>query len=903
MRKWLLTTSTGVLTALAGCQGGLAPQPTRPQAAALARRAKAPAALPNPRAADAGVVSNNGGALTEAAPRPGHPGLVGRLRVPATLLSDQGGTLLSDQGGTLLSDQGGALRAPTGRFRLAQGGALVQVPLSKARVELRDATGAPVLDDAGSPLVTQTDATGAFEFDAALPARNLVVVAPLAGGVGAIRAVATRDARGQVLEADLFSTLTATYILGKFVAPQTDQQRTLDRLPGEVAAETRDKVAAALPGDARPVSLTTDAVLQEVDALRAGNEALDAQLRHVERLLVAGLSNLGEGLPALQVPLSGPHRLVALSDGTLFVSEEWASRIRRLDPDGTIRAFAGEGPDDGATTREGADLGDGLPALKATLDGPSALAADAAGNLYVCDQQHHRIRRIDARSGVITTVAGSRPVVANTLFAPPVLGGVAIEPGTPGPEAPITTPHAIAVDADGRCVFACQEGTYRLEADGSLMPLPLAGLHRTPEKLASTPGGEVIASFGQEGFARVQGEALVAATDIPPRPFLGPHHLAAGPGNVLYAQGDRALHRFQDGAWRQLLDLAGMPTPNGLTANAEAVWITSDLPGQVWRYTLATGSFERVAGIQWEPGQGLRGDQLLLNHPAAVAFDDQDRLLVADGLNGIVWRREDDGLYHRVAGNGTMPGEETGEARLSTTALETALGICTAIQPSAAGGLLLSASFRVHEVSATGALKTLTLPDDLEPLQVVRDAAGALVVSDSPLMPMAGRVVRIADGVVTELVPRKAVGAYLGLLPRPDGSLYYCDVLAGVVYRRSAAGAVTAVAGAPAASGTFAGDGGPATAAGLNFPMSLALDAAGNVYIADASNHRVRRVDATSGLITTLAGEGGRVFNGRGPDASLHSPRALAFDAAGNLHIADAGHNQVKQVPRGQLGP
>ncbi|MEB3223116.1 MAG: hypothetical protein VKS61_13655 [Candidatus Sericytochromatia bacterium] len=822
--------------------------------------------------------------------------LVGRLRVPATLVSDQGGSLVSDQGGSLVT--------PAGRFRLLQGGAIVQQPLPNARVELRDATGAPVLDAAGKPLATQTDAAGAFRFDAVLPARNLIVVAPLAGGAGAIQAVAPRDARSQVVEADLFSTLTTAYILGKFVAPQADPQQTLDRLPGDVAAETRDKVAAALPGDARPASLTTEAVLQQVDALRAGNDRLDAQLRYVERLLVAGLSNLGEGLPALQVPLSAPHRLLALPDGSLYVAEEWASRIRRIAPDGTIRTFAGEGPEGGATARDGADLGDGGPALEATLHAPSALAADAAGNLFFCDQQHHRIRRIDARSGLITTVAGSRPVVANALFSPPVQGGAAIAKGTPGPEAPITEPHAIAVDAQGRCIFACSEGAYRLEADGSLTPLPLAGQLRTPEKLASAPGpgGQVVASFGREGFARVEGDALVAAPDIPPRPFRSPHHLAAAPGGVLYAHGGSALHGFKDGAWRQLLDLSAVPTPNGLTANAEAVWVASDIPGQVWRYTLATGSFERVAGIQWEPGQGLRGDQLLLNHPTALAFDARDQLLVADGLNGIVWRREADGLYHRVAGNGVQPGEAEGGAP-TTSALEVALGICTAIQPTADGGLLLSASFRALEVSAAGGLEAIALPDGLEPLQVARDAAGGLIVSDSPIMPMAGRVVRVADGAVTELVPRKAVGAYLGLLPRPDGSLYYCDVLDGVVYRRTAAGTVTAVAGTPAAGGTFAGDGGPATAAGLNFPTSLALDEAGHLYIADASNHRVRRVDAASGIITTLAGEGGRVFNGRGVDASLHSPRALAFDAAGNLHIADAGHNQVKQVPRAQLGP
>ena len=98
-------------------------------------------------------------------------------------------------------------------------------------------------------------------------------------------------------------------------------------------------------------------------------------------------------------------------------------------------------------------------------------------------------------------------------------------------------------------------------------------------------------------------------------------------------------------------------------------------------------------------------------------------------------------------------------------------------------------------------------------------------------------------------------------------------------------------------AGGFGGDDGPATEARLNFPIDVALDAAGNLWIADLLNNRVRRVDTSTGVITTLVG-GGRVgvretFSGdNGPAAAarLELPRAIVFDANGNLFIATQAH-------------
>ncbi|MEV0117243.1 SMP-30/gluconolactonase/LRE family protein [Streptomyces sp. NPDC050844] len=97
----------------------------------------------------------------------------------------------------------------------------------------------------------------------------------------------------------------------------------------------------------------------------------------------------------------------------------------------------------------------------------------------------------------------------------------------------------------------------------------------------------------------------------------------------------------------------------------------------------------------------------------------------------------------------------------------------------------------------------------------------------------------------------------------------------------------------------FSGDDGPAVKAALNGPLGVALDSEGNVYIADTSNQRIRKVDAKAQTITTVAGNGTRAFTGDGGsavDATFSSPRGLAVDADGNLYIADYYNNAVRRV-------
>jgi sugar lactone lactonase YvrE len=130
------------------------------------------------------------------------------------------------------------------------------------------------------------------------------------------------------------------------------------------------------------------------------------------------------------------------------------------------------------------------------------------------------------------------------------------------------------------------------------------------------------------------------------------------------------------------------------------------------------------------------------------------------------------------------------------------------------------------------------------------------------------------------------------------GNLFVADRGNSRVRRVDAAtGVITTVAGTGAEG--YGGDGGPAADAPLNYPVGVAVDAAGDLFIADSYNHRVRRVDAGTGVITTVAGDGSNGYAGDGgpaADARLGWLQGVAVDAWGNLFIADASNNRVRRV-------
>ena len=199
------------------------------------------------------------------------------------------------------------------------------------------------------------------------------------------------------------------------------------------------------------------------------------------------------------------------------------------------------------------------------------------------------------------------------------------------------------------------------------------------------------------------------------------------------------------------------------------------------------------------------------------------------------------------------------------------------------------------------------LASALNPSGIAVDAAGNVYISDD------NRVRKISGGVITTVAGNGSYGfsgdggpatnAQLlnphGLAVDSAGNLYIADTL-NLRIRKVSRGVITTIAG----DGTYGegGDGGPAISAQLNMPYGVAVDAAGNVYIADESNNRIRKV--SNRAITTIAGNGTYGYSGDGGPATaaqLNWPRAVAVDSAGNIYIADTESNRIRKVSAGVI--
>jgi len=187
-------------------------------------------------------------------------------------------------------------------------------------------------------------------------------------------------------------------------------------------------------------------------------------------------------------------------------------------------------------------------------------------------------------------------------------------------------------------------------------------------------------------------------------------------------------------------------------------------------------------------------------------------------------------------------------------------------------------------------------------LDVAVDSGGTVYVATATYATVAYSGLGVPLGAVFKLAADGSparVGGYVmwpsGLATDRPGNLYIADQYSQRVYKLDPKGQMTAFAGTGAAG--FSGDG-PATASTLNWPSALAVDAAGNLYIADFWNERLRQV-APDGTMRTIAGNGQWRFSGDGGPATravLFEPRAVTFDNAGNFYIADAANNRVRKV-------
>lgn len=182
------------------------------------------------------------------------------------------------------------------------------------------------------------------------------------------------------------------------------------------------------------------------------------------------------------------------------------------------------------------------------------------------------------------------------------------------------------------------------------------------------------------------------------------------------------------------------------------------------------------------------------------------------------------------------------------------------------------------------------------PLLIV--AALVLVVAGPVASLAQDRRVRTVIGTGAPGLGQAQVNNPYGVIIGPDGGLYYCDLDNQLVRRLDlSTGTVTTIAGNGQRG--HSGDGGPATAAALNMPHEVVFSPAGDLFIVERDAHVVRRVDRATGVISTVAGTGVAGFSGDGGPATqamLRQPHSIAFDAQGRLLVCDVGNHRIRRV-------
>ena len=579
------------------------------------------------------------------------------------------------------------------------------------------------------------------------------------------------------------------------------------------------------------------------------------EIRPGDVTTIAGVGNfVGEGRLATDAIVEAQGKAFD-SAGNLHLGEENGGQVRKVDRNGRVITIAGTGVVGFS--------GDGGLATAAEFNWPMGLAIDRSGNIFIADAtQNNRVRRIDAATGTVSTIAGN----GQRGFS---------GDGGPATQAQLNTPDgcSVAVDAQG--------SVYVLDADNQrVRRIDAAGIITT------------FAGSGAKGFSGDAGPATQAA-------FSFSHNAWPGGSLAVDSLGNVYLLDWYNNRIRRV----------GLDGLVNTV----------------------VGGGSLAPDDGVVATQARV-FLAAIALDRQDRLLFTHG-NGI-WRVEPNGFLTRLAGTGTPGLSPDGVLARNASMIPVQISVAPDGDifvsersakrirriDAATGILTTAAGIGPATIGDGGGQALATVFEDIGSLAF--DSAGDILVVESRgshrirRIDRAGRIVTVAgigvepiQGFYYEGIEALKAGiAPVSVATDAIGNIVFTDFCS--VRRIGADGRIRTVAGpvTEIQSCGYSGDGGPATSAQLGSEQNvLHLDSKGNIFIADLFNHRVRRVDAATGIITTFAGSGpggsgdhqGGGFAGDGgpaTEALLSGPSDIAFDSRRNMCIADVGNFSVRCV-------
>lgn len=543
--------------------------------------------------------------------------------------------------------------------------------------------------------------------------------------------------------------------------------------------------------------------------------------------------DIGDGRKATEVVLTLVDGVAVDHEGNIYISHRSKNRIRKIDKDGIITTIAGNG-------KAGFD-GDHGPALKATFNFPAGLCLDQKGNLFVADRNNHRVRRIDV-AGTVTTVAGT---------------GIPDMGGDDGPaiQAHLNYPSDLVCDGKGNLYISDRSNNRIRKVDAQGVITTVAGL-------------------GLPEFGGDFGPAVDAFLKYPFGIDLDAQ------GNLYIA--DRGNNRVRK------VDTQGIIT----TVAGDGTHFFSGDYGPATRASLA--------------------------YPTDVAVDPRGNLYIADRNNNRIRKVDSLGIMTTVMGIGKY--EYNGDNEIAS---ETTLHLPFALAHHPDGKLIIvdrnhfrvrSMDFKTHALATVagngkswfrgdggpGTGATLEFPSGIG-----IDSKGNIIFSDK----MSNRL-RFIDrkGFIYTLAGSGYLGNEGDGGPVSKASLYLPDAMvvdrkdniyfispqgpSKFVRKIDAQGRITRFAGNGVLGDT--GDGGPAVLASFGMIKDLAVDGEGNVYLADLTQRKTRKVDSR-GIVSTLALDHWQKI----ADEEIH-PNGIAVNASGEIFVSDSGSSKIRKIDRNQ---
>ena len=417
---------------------------------------------------------------------------------------------------------------------------------------------------------------------------------------------------------------------------------------------------------------------------------------------------------------------------------------------------------------------------------PYSLTADGAGNLYVADTINCTIRKIVIATGVVTTLAGTAGMCSST--------------DSTGTSARLYYPEGVALDGAGNLIIADAGNTeIRKLVLSTTVVTTIAG---AAGMVGSTDGTGATARFGNPTGVTADSAGNIYTADTTNNTI---RKIILSTGAVTTLAGTIGVGNSTDGAGA----VARFFQPHGAAADSAGnVYITDTTNCTIRKISAGTGTVSRIAGTVRLPGSADGIDTVAgFNQPQGMTADGAGNLYIADTMNSTIRK-----------------------LMLSTINVTTLAGMA---------GMTGS-------TDGTGSAARFNQPQG-----VAVDSKGNVYVADT------------GSSTVRQVV--------------------------------AATGAVTTLAGMVGMTGSTDGTG---STARFNNPAGVAADSAGNLYVADTGNATIRKIVITTGAVTTLAGMAGMTgsTDGTGAAARFNTPSGLAMDPAGNLYVADTGNATVRKI-------